>query len=170
PFPRNSAETEPRPVELVRESRKPINRLPVHHQTKRPCLTHQLTDARRALTHERNELPARVAHKPHERGGRFALRSERLNSVRDIHEDVFERAHGAVEVLHPHAKPLKVLCERPVALSRLRTPPSERTKAGVEESDIAIALLNGIAQRLDRLDGDTGLPSDGLGLVGITCR
>src|SRR5690606_34562939 len=132
PFPRNSAEAKPRPVKLVRESRKPINRLPVHHQTKGPCLTHQLPDACRTLTHERNELPARVAHKPHERGGRLALRAERLNSVRDIHEDIFERAHGAVEVLHPHAKPLKVLCERPVALSRFRAPSSERTKAGVE--------------------------------------
>src|SRR5690606_25631051 len=73
PFPRDSAETEPRPVKLARKIRKPIDRLPVYHQTKRPCLTHQLPDTRRALTHERNELPARVAHNPHECGGRLSL-------------------------------------------------------------------------------------------------
>src|SRR5690606_29396848 len=73
PFPRNSAEAELRPVKLVRESRKPMERLPVYHQAKRRSLTHQLPETRGTLAHERTELPARVAHNPHERGGRLSL-------------------------------------------------------------------------------------------------
>src|SRR5690606_31957567 len=65
---------------------------------------------------------------------------------------------------------LEILGERPVTLSRFGAAPSESAEARRQEFDVTVALLDGVVERLDRLDGDTGLPSNGLGLVGIVCR
>src|SRR5690606_27109587 len=65
---------------------------------------------------------------------------------------------------------LEILGERPVTLSRFGAAPSESAEARRQEFDVAVALLDSVVERLDRLNGDTGLPSNGLGLVGVVCR